>query len=106
MTTTTARLRPCLFTRCPILVVSGYCPKHSGPAKARIRGRRLQRLRANLFAEHPLCVLCLPHRVTAATIRDHVIPLEDGGPDDETNVQAICPDCHDAKSLEESARRV
>jgi 5-methylcytosine-specific restriction protein A len=71
----------------------------------RVTGRRLQAMRAKLFARQPLCVLCLiQDRVTPATQRDHIIPLAEGGLDDETNEQALCDDCHDAKSIGEAQR--
>jgi 5-methylcytosine-specific restriction protein A len=64
-------------------------------------------MRARLFQEHPLCVLCLPKGlVRASSIRDHVIPLAEGGLDDETNEQAICADCNAVKTAAESARGV
>lgn len=78
-----------------------------GPAPPRIRGRKLMQLRVRLFARQPWCVLCLQAgRFTRPTIRDHTIPLAEGGRDDETNDQAICADCHRLKTREESARGV
>jgi 5-methylcytosine-specific restriction protein A len=79
----------------------------SGSPRPRIRGRQLQRLRMRLFAAHPYCVLC-PKRGThnLATIRDHRIPLAEGGRDDATNEQPICADCNRIKTAEESARGV
>jgi 5-methylcytosine-specific restriction protein A len=51
--------------------------------------------------------MCLKDgRDRMATIRDHVIPLAEGGLDDETNVQALCQDCSDVKTAEESKRGV
>jgi 5-methylcytosine-specific restriction protein A len=38
-------------------------------------------------------------------IVDHIIPLWEGGSDDEDNKQTICPPCHEAKSAEEARRR-
>jgi 5-methylcytosine-specific restriction protein A len=67
----------------------------------RVRGRRLQALRATLFRAHPFCVRCLR---AVATIRDHVRPLAEGGTDDEQNVQALCQDCSDAKTATEARR--
>jgi 5-methylcytosine-specific restriction protein A len=77
------------------------------PPPARIRGRQLQRLRMRLFSAHPYCVLC-PKRGThnLATIRDHTVPLAEGGRDDATNEQGICADCNRIKTAEESARGV
>ncbi|MEP7304199.1 MAG: HNH endonuclease [Acidobacteriota bacterium] len=103
--------RPCFVRTCPTL----NCTEHPvvpwrpnvGPPPPRIRGRQLQRLRAQLFARAPWCVHCLAAgRRTRATIRDHVIPLAEGGRDDHTNEQALCVDCSDAKTREESKRGI
>jgi 5-methylcytosine-specific restriction protein A len=105
--------RPCTQLGCCALVRdgSGRCADHQReqwvkrtPVK-RITGRRLQAMRARLFSRQPLCVLCLEQGIaTAATQRDHEIPLEEGGLDDETNEQALCLACHDIKSKAERAR--
>jgi len=72
---------------------------------ARVRGRPLQRARARLFEHEPLCVRCqAAGRVVPATIRDHVVPLAEGGADLETNVQGLCAACHDAKTQLEARR--
>lgn len=108
--------RPCSHPGCGALVRDGTsrCPRHpkkawAAPAKEtkRITGRRLQAMRADLFRRKPLCEPCQEAgRVTLATIRDHRIPLAEGGADDETNEQAICDDCHTVKTKAESARGV
>jgi 5-methylcytosine-specific restriction enzyme A len=108
-----APLRYCSMTGCQTKVAFGRCALHARPAwthaqpVARIRGRRLQRLRDQLFQRSPLCVLCLamvPPRYTIATIRDHVVNLAEGGQDVEANTMAICQSCSDAKTAEESKR--
>ena len=97
---------------CGQLVV-GRCPTCQRPAwqrsqpVVRMRGRRLQRARLALLSKQPWCVPCLKRGIrTISTIRDHIIPLAEGGADDDTNVQAICEDCHDAKTREESRRGI
>lgn len=76
-------------------------------AAKRVTGRKLQRLRAELFARSPLCAECGRHgRITLATQRDHIVPLEEGGQDIESNVQGLCADCHDVKSKAERARGI
>lgn len=93
---------------------TGRCPAHpkkawASPAKEtkRITGRRLQARRADLFRRKPMCEMCeATGRVTVATIRDHRIPLAEGGADDETNEQSLCEDCHAIKTKAESARGV
>ena len=70
---------------------------HSAP---RITGRPLQRIRAEHFAKHPLCVACEAEgRTTPATQLDHIVPLFRGGRDDDTNRQGLCSECHAAKTL-------
>ena len=36
---------------------------------------------------------------------DHVVPLEDGGTDDDSNLQTLCAACHGAKTRGEQRRR-
>ena len=107
--------KPCSYPGCGNLTKdkSGRCsqhPKvpwerHAGNAVVRKRGTTLIRLRRKLFARDPLCAMCkAAGRVTLATVRDHVVPLQEGGADDESNVQGLCATCHDQKSLTERQR--
>jgi len=74
-------------------------------APKRITGRKLQRKRQALFMRQPLCEGCEEQgRVRLATQRDHRIPLAEGGLDDESNEQALCDECHAAKSEAERRR--
>lgn len=105
--------RPCTHKGCRRLVRdgSGRCADHPRepwvrviPVK-RITGRRLQAMRASLFSRNPLCVECQKvGRVAPATQRDHIVPLAEGGADDETNEQGLCDECHETKSLAEALR--
>jgi len=74
---------------------------HGRPSVERIRGPRLQALRYALFAEHPFCQRC---HVNVSTIRDHIVPLAEGGADDRANTQALCKTCNDAKAIDEAQR--
>lgn len=106
--------RPCTAPGCGRLVHdgSGRCERHPRAAWAkkvdapkRITGRRLQALRAALFARQPLCELCeLKGLVVLATQRDHRIPLAEGGTEDEDNEQALCKPCNQEKGLAEALR--
>jgi 5-methylcytosine-specific restriction enzyme A len=103
--------RPCTHPGCGVLVRdgTGRCAKHPRPtwskkvdAPKRITGRKLQKLRAELFSRDPLCVECRRKGlVTRATQRDHIKSLADGGEDVESNVQGLCDACHDVKSERE-----
>lgn len=106
--------KPCSHPGCGVLVRdgTGRCPKHPRPvwdkrqgAPKRVTGRRLQAQRAALFARQPLCVECERRgMVVLATQRDHIVPLAEGGTDDEDNVQGLCRPCHQSKSLAEAVR--
>ena len=106
--------KPCSHPGCGVLVRDGTsrCAKHPKAAWAkkpdavkRVAGRKLQAMRTRLFAENPLCVECERQgRVTLATQRDHVLSLEEGGRDDDSNVQGLCHACHEAKSELERLR--
>lgn len=103
--------RPCVQPKCkqlqpcPDHPIVAWRPRGSLAPTTRVRGRELQRRRAALFARSKWCVLCLKEgRQTRATIRDHIIPLAEGGRDDDTNVQPICASCSKTKTDAESAR--
>jgi 5-methylcytosine-specific restriction protein A len=89
------------------------CQQHRGragwverpPVVERWRGRKRQQARIRLFARQPFCEPCeQAGRLTMATIRDHRVPLAEGGTEDETNEQAICYRCHVEKTHRESMR--
>ena len=64
------------------------------------------RTRSAWLSAHPLCKHCVAEgRVTAATEVDHVVPLHQGGADDESNFQSLCNDCHKAKTAQEARGR-
>lgn len=108
--------RPCSHPGCGVLVRDGSarCEKHKRPAWVkkptavkRVTGRKLQRLRAELFEREQLCRECgRLGLVRLATQRDHIIPLEEGGTDADGNIQPLCDSCHDIKSKAERARGV
>lgn len=108
--------KPCSQAGCHTLSYdgSGRCTAHpatqwkkSPQATKRITGRRLQAMRAALFAREPLCAECKRQgRVALATQRDHIVPLGEGGADDTSNEQGLCESCHDFKSEAERLRGV
>ncbi len=109
-------LRPCQHG-CPILVRSGHCAAHGGPASAwkaklettpRLRGTANQARRRRLFQREPLCRECAKEgRTTFAVIRDHVIPLADGGAEGtDENEQPLCADCSAKKTAAEAQRGI
>lgn len=75
-------------------------PGNSAVVKVeRIRGRALQRIRAEHFSRHPLCVVChAAGRLEVATELDHIVPLFMGGADVDANRQGLCASCHAQKT--------
>ena len=106
--------KPCGHPGCGKLVRdgSGRCDVHQSEAwvkkptaAKRITGRKLQRLRAELFTREPLCAECKRlGLVRLASQRDHIVSLEEGGEDVEENTQGLCREHHDEKSLAERLR--
>ena len=73
----------------------------------RDRGRPWRRRRAAWLQLHPFCAACTGRgHVTPATEVDHVIPLWQGGADNDRNYQSLCKPDHDAKTARESKIRV
>ena len=51
-----------------------------------------------------MCQPCLKSgRPTQATAVDHIVPKSQGGGDEDSNLQAICKPCHDAKTAAAAA---
>jgi 5-methylcytosine-specific restriction protein A len=103
----TAPPKFCAEFGCAERVSAGRCTKHDRkdwepqhPVK-RTAGRRLQKMRLELFARHPFCQIC---KLRVSEIRDHIVALAEGGKDVITNIQAVCADCHLKKSQTEAAR--
>lgn len=69
-------------------------------------GTRWDRIRTQAMKRDTyLCQPCLQHgRTAVATEVDHITPKAGGGTDDLSNLQAICSDCHKAKTARENGR--
>lgn len=72
----------------------------------RIRGRKLQERRLAVWCKDPRCAMC--HRLVEYSARpglgfqlDHIVALDNGGPDTEENCQVLCcgpGSCHEKKT--------
>jgi 5-methylcytosine-specific restriction endonuclease McrA len=72
----------------------------------RLRGRAWVDRRARWMQANPLCIDCQAEgRVTAAQELDHVVPLWQGGADDESNYASRCIEHHQAKTAREAQAR-
>lgn len=74
---------------------------------SRLKGRKAVEQRQRRLAAEPLCRHCKEAgRITPAVTPDHIVPLAKGGTDDDSNIQCLCTDCHDAKTREDFGYRV
>ena len=96
---------PCAHPGCPELVPYGekYCEKHKKMHPEEVRsaasrgyGSRWNKARKMYLAAHPLCEQCLKEgRYVAVEEVHHIVPLADGGSNDESNLMSLCRSCHE-----------
>jgi 5-methylcytosine-specific restriction endonuclease McrA len=65
------------------------------------RARRLRILRRDAF----VCRTCGVVTLGRTAHVDHITPLEEGGTDDDANLQTLCSSCHGTKTRAEQRRR-
>lgn len=96
ITTLKARLSASSLARVSVLA-------HKAGATKREVGRSWQRKRESILLQTDcMCAIC---KTAQATEVDHIVPLEQGGSNDELNLQALCRKCHLEKSREEARVR-
>lgn len=72
----------------------------------RKRGSAAVRQRERRLAAEPLCRMCSSNgRITAATVPDHIVPIENGGSDEDSNIQCLCAECHRVKTAADRGYR-
>jgi len=80
---------------------------HRNNPVRRLRGRPLARARLRLYvAARATCASCGRIVALDVSIRDHRIPLAEGGSEHQTNEQLLCIPCHDTKTADESRRGI
>jgi 5-methylcytosine-specific restriction enzyme A len=57
-----------------------------------------------MWLKDPRCNQCRRFITLKEAIRDHVIPLAEGGVENATNEQLLCPDCDRVKTQAEALR--
>jgi 5-methylcytosine-specific restriction enzyme A len=98
---------PCIYPGCGTLIRGrrGHCSEHGGEVRRRQdaarpsahrRGydRDWRQRREAFLAEHPDCMR--PGCDAEAMVVDHILPLSEGGTDEEDNLQSLCKPCHDS----------
>ncbi len=72
----------------------------------RLRGRAAVAQRRRRIQAEPLCRDCATRGlVRAATVPDHIVPLTQGGSDDDSNIRCLCAECHQDRTAEQFGHR-
>lgn len=72
----------------------------------RLRGRKAVAQRLRRLHNEPLCRHCLAKDIIqAADEIDHIIPLDQGGEDIDSNTQALCSEHHKIKTAKDMGYR-
>lgn len=100
----------CQYPMCPNTMETGnYCPQHK-PKQAKAHGagrtyrtKRWRYTRAAVFQRDGYkCQMC-GRLIGESPQCDHIIPIAQGGTDDEDNLQTLCIECHAGKTAGELA---
>ena len=96
--------RPCRYPGCPHLTDGVYCEEHAkvmeqhyekfqrGYSPGKRYGRAWKRIRDRYVHKHPLCEQCLKEgRYVAVEEVHHIVPLAEGGSNDESNLKLSYP---------------
>ncbi|GHV44273.1 HNH endonuclease [Clostridia bacterium] len=101
--------RYCSRSGCTTLIDAGqtYCAEHLREYNQSRRevvahyDRRWRNISAAYLAKHPLCADCQKAgRLTPATETHHIIPVADGGSDNDANLMGLCKSCHSRRTME------
>jgi 5-methylcytosine-specific restriction protein A len=112
-----ARVRPltiCNMPGCPVPVERGRCAEHAekpwaGSTRGKATGSTAwKKTRARVLRrDRNRCQLCTDHEgrhLWPGNIVDHIVPVSEGGSDDDSNLQTLCDACHRKKTLDEARR--
>ena len=100
-------LKPCKYPGCPNLTDGTYCKKHKAQVAKEYNtyersanhnkkyGREWKRIRDRYVKKHPLCERCLMEgKITPVEEVHHIIPVNRGGTNVESNLMSLCKSCH------------
>ncbi len=60
------------------------------------------RLRLRRLVDEPVCRDCKAKGIfRLATVPDHILPLSQGGTDDDENIRCLCSECHARRTAEQ-----
>jgi 5-methylcytosine-specific restriction endonuclease McrA len=75
-------------------------------ATERVRGRAWMTQRQRVALAHNYqCAGCGRVWLSYRDQIDHIVPLEQGGSNDDSNLQPLCSECHETKTTREAQQR-
>lgn len=99
--------RPCAWPGCPNLSEQTYCEEHAraqrrateaftrSPGNRARYGRAWRKRREAYARAHPFCERCFEEgRMTPLDEVHHILPVEEGGGDEDENLMSLCRSCH------------
>lgn len=111
--------RPCRYPGCSSFAEEGeqYCKEHKklmqhhyehfqrGYSGNRRYGYHWKKIRDRYVKKHPLCELCQKEgRFVPVEEVHHIVPLSEGGTNDEENLMSLCRSCHERIHMERGDR--
>jgi len=90
--------------------VSGWAERRRGTRHERGYGNAWDRLRLQVLKRDLYLCQCdecaKTDRVRTASEVDHILPKVNGGTDEMSNLQAIHPECHKAKTIKDEGHTI
>ena len=110
-------LKPCRYGNCPRLTEGTYCEEHAALMAKRYDesrskshnkkyGTQWHKIRNRYAKAHPLCERCLSKgKYTPMEEVHHIIPVNRGGSNDDSNLMSLCRSCHEQMHIELGDRK-
>lgn len=108
---------PCAWPGCPNLTDARYCDTHAKQAerttdkftresdKHARYGRSWKKARDAYATAHPFCERCFAQgRMTPLDEVHHIVPVREGGTNEESNLMSLCRSCHNQIHAERGDR--
>lgn len=100
-------MHPCSYPGCPNLTHERYCDVHKREENKRYEtydrdefakksyGHTWEKIRKRYVSTHPICEMCFKEGIiTPVEHVHHIIPLREGGTNDDDNLMSLCKSCH------------
>lgn len=100
-------MHPCSYPGCPNLTYGRYCDVHKQEENKRYEtydrdgitkkyyGHAWEKVRKRYVKTHPICEMCFKEGIISPVEHvHHIVPLKEGGTNDESNLMSLCKSCH------------